>query len=51
MWDEEEPARHLLRTPLRREGGYVIPSELPGLGVEVDETFLTRYPGRARSAS
>ncbi|MCC6629486.1 MAG: mandelate racemase/muconate lactonizing enzyme family protein [Chloroflexi bacterium] len=51
LWDEEEPACHLLSTPVRRDGGYVIVSEAPGLGVEVDETFLTRYPFRARPAS
>jgi L-alanine-DL-glutamate epimerase-like enolase superfamily enzyme len=44
MWDEEAPARELLKTPLTREGGYLIPPEGPGLGVEVDEAFLTRYP-------
>jgi galactonate dehydratase len=44
LWDEEAPACELLKAPLRREGGYVIPSEQPGLGVEVDETFLARYP-------
>ncbi len=47
MWDEEAPARHLLKEPLRREGGYLIPPEGPGLGVEVDEAFLSRYPFRA----
>jgi galactonate dehydratase len=47
LWDEEAPARELLKTPLRRDGGYLIPPELPGLGVEVDEAFLVKYPFRS----
>ena len=42
--DEEPPASEMLKTPLKREGGYMVPPEAPGLGVELDEEFLTRYP-------
>lgn len=49
MWDEEEPARSLLTTPLRREGGYVTPPEGPGLGVEVNEAFIASHPFTAVS--
>ncbi|HEX2036287.1 MAG TPA: mandelate racemase/muconate lactonizing enzyme family protein [Chloroflexota bacterium] len=47
MWDEEAPARDLVKAPLQREGGYLLPPEQPGLGVEVDETFLQQYPFKA----
>ena len=42
--DEQPPNSELLTTPLKREGGYMIPPEAPGLGVEVNEEFLTKYP-------
>ena len=42
--DEEPPASEMLKTPLKREGGYIIPPEAPGLGVELNEEFLTKYP-------
>jgi galactonate dehydratase len=51
LWDEESPARDLLQAPLRREGGYIIPPEAPGLGVAVDEAFLEKYPFRAGGAA
>ncbi|HUE76220.1 MAG TPA: mandelate racemase/muconate lactonizing enzyme family protein [Chloroflexota bacterium] len=51
MWDEETPARDLLKSPLKRDGGFIIPSEEPGIGVEVDEAFLTNYPFRLRTGS
>lgn len=44
FWDEEPPRKDLLKVPLRREGGYLIPPETPGLGVEVDEAFLAKHP-------
>lgn len=47
MDDEAGTARQLVKTPLRREGGYLLPSEQPGLGVEVDEAFFERYPFRS----
>jgi len=47
FWDEEPPNCELLKTPLKREGGYLIPPEAPGLGVEVNEEFMSKYPYRA----
>ncbi len=44
MWDEQEPRKGLLKTPLKREGGYLIPPEAPGLGVEVNEDFIKAHP-------
>ncbi|MBZ0161448.1 MAG: mandelate racemase/muconate lactonizing enzyme family protein [Notoacmeibacter sp.] len=34
----------LLKTPIRWEDGHVIPSEEPGLGVELDETVAEAHP-------
>ena len=34
----------LLRTPIRWEGGYVIPSTEPGLGVELNEAVALAHP-------
>lgn len=34
----------LLRTPIRWEGGYVLPPEEPGLGVELDEAVALAHP-------
>jgi 2-dehydro-3-deoxyphosphogalactonate aldolase len=34
----------LLKKPIRWEEGYVIPSEEPGLGVELDETVARAHP-------
>ena len=34
----------LLKTPIRWENGYVIPSDAPGLGVELDEDFARAHP-------
>ena len=36
-------ANRLLRAPLRREGGYMLLPEGPGLGVEPDEAVLAAY--------
>ncbi|MEX0762654.1 MAG: mandelate racemase/muconate lactonizing enzyme family protein [Dehalococcoidia bacterium] len=44
MWDEEAPNSELLTKRVTRQGGYVIPPEEPGLGIEVNEEFLTTYP-------
>ena len=50
LWDEEAPAKDLLLEPLTREGGYIVTPERPGLGVEVDEAFLTARPFTAAPA-
>ncbi|MDJ0941846.1 MAG: mandelate racemase/muconate lactonizing enzyme family protein [Kiloniellales bacterium] len=34
----------ILKTPIRWEDGYVIPSEAPGLGVELDEVVAAKHP-------
>jgi len=34
----------ILKTPIRWEGGYVIPPDAPGLGVELDEDVAARHP-------
>ena len=42
--DETPPQSELLKEGLRREGGYIEAPEGPGLGVEVDEAFMGKYP-------
>jgi len=42
--DESPPQSDLLTQGLRREGGYIIAPEGPGLGVEVNEGFIDKYP-------
>ncbi|MBY0503913.1 MAG: mandelate racemase/muconate lactonizing enzyme family protein [Bryobacteraceae bacterium] len=37
-------AREILRTPLDIENGELMLNRAPGLGVEVDESVITRYP-------
>jgi 2-dehydro-3-deoxyphosphogalactonate aldolase len=34
----------LLKRPIRWEAGYVIPPEVPGLGVEIDESVARAHP-------
>lgn len=36
----------ILETPLQREGGYVLVPDRPGIGVEVREEMLARFPYR-----
>ena len=43
-WEEEPPRSEMLRVPLRREGGYLVIPDGPGLGVEFDESLVDRYP-------
>jgi len=47
LWDEETPGNELLRVPMKREAGYMLPPDAPGLGVEVSEAFLKKYPFKA----
>jgi mannonate dehydratase len=36
----------VLPTPCRVEDGYAVPNELPGLGVDIDESAAAKYPYR-----
>lgn len=47
MWDEEPPNGDLLTATVECQGGYLIPPTDPGLGVEINEGFLTQYPFEA----
>lgn len=38
-----------LKEPLQREGGYMIVPDRPGIGVEVDEAKLAKYPYKGRT--
>jgi len=41
---EAPPRSELLVKSLKREGGYIIAPEGPGLGVEVNEAFIKKHP-------
>lgn len=41
----------LLKEPLRWEEGYIIPPTRPGLGVELDEEVINRYPYQGSDTS
>jgi len=45
--DEVPPRSEMLKKGLKREGGYIIAPEGPGLGVEVDEAFIKKHPFQA----
>jgi galactonate dehydratase len=46
--ESEPPKSDLLRNPLKLENGYLIVPEAPGLGIELNETALARYPFREK---
>jgi galactonate dehydratase len=42
--EDRPPKRDLVRQPLRREGGYLLLPEGPGLGIELNEEAFPHYP-------
>jgi L-alanine-DL-glutamate epimerase-like enolase superfamily enzyme len=34
--------------PVTRDGGYIVVSDRPGIGIEIDESKLSRYPYRPK---
>ena len=34
----------ILKKPIQWDQGYVIPSKEPGLGIEIDEDIINKYP-------
>ena len=42
--DAQSPKCDLVRAPLRREGGFLLLPDGPGLGVELNEEAFSRYP-------
>ena len=40
----EQPKRDLVKEPLRREGGYLVVPDKPGLGIELNEEAFKHYP-------
>jgi len=45
--EAEPPKRGVVVEPLRRDGGYLIVPDKPGIGVELNEENLGKYPYRA----
>ena len=46
--EDDPPKRNLVREPLRREGGYLVVPETPGLGVELDLDFIGSLAAESR---
>ena len=44
LWEEEPPRSEMLKSPLRRDGGYLPIPDGPGLGVDFDPAIVDRYP-------
>ncbi len=42
--DAQGPKRDLVRAPLRREGGFLLLPDGPGLGIELNEEAFAHYP-------
>jgi galactonate dehydratase len=42
--DTEPPGSEMLLNPLVKEGGYLITPDRPGLGVELDDNIIAKYP-------
>ena len=40
----QQPKRDLVKEPLRREGGYLVVPDKPGLGIELNEEAFKHYP-------
>ena len=34
----------ILKKPIQWEDGFIIPSKEPGLGIEIDEKVINKYP-------
>jgi galactonate dehydratase len=43
-WEEQAPRNEMLLNPLKREGGYLLLPEGPGLGVSLNEEMIDRHP-------
>ncbi len=43
-WEETTPRNEQLVQPLRREGGYLLLPDGPGLGVSLNDEMIDRYP-------
>ena len=50
-WDEDQnPKRDLVKEPLKREGGYLMVPDAPGIGIELNEEGVrTLSPGALRT--
>ncbi len=42
--DAESPKADLVKEPIRREGGYLIVPDTPGIGIELNEEAFKHYP-------
>ena len=44
--ESPRPADAIFRTTIKRDGGYILAPEAPGIGVELDEALLAQAPAR-----
>jgi galactonate dehydratase len=49
LGEDRPPKSELVKQPLRREGGFLIVPDRPGLGVELAEDAAERYPYRPQA--
>jgi galactonate dehydratase len=48
LGEDRPPKSEIVKTTLRREGGYLIVPDAPGIGIELAEDAAERYPYRPR---
>ena len=44
LGEDKSPKRDLVKEPIKREGGYLIPPDTPGIGIELNEEAFKHYP-------
>jgi galactonate dehydratase len=48
LGEDVPPKSEIVKTPLRREGGYLLIPDAPGIGIELAEDAAKRYPYKPR---
>ncbi len=51
MSEEEPRGNQLVKEPLQIKNGHILVPDKPGIGVELDETALPRFPKITRNLS
>jgi galactonate dehydratase len=46
---DADPMNELIDHPVERQGGYILVSDRPGIGVEIDESKLAKYPYKRKT--
>ncbi|MCL4834077.1 MAG: mandelate racemase/muconate lactonizing enzyme family protein [Caldilineaceae bacterium] len=48
---DTDPYNEIVSHPVQRQGGYILVSDRPGIGLEIDESKLAKYPYRPKTIS